>query len=120
MRKDHPEYEKLSKDIPFARGIVDKFIDQLLVEFEDEKQYQKEMEEYEKEMEEYNRKMKEWEERQRTKESQKQRPVQIQSQKELDYSSMEKSDIQKLIDNALDKGDFKEVERLSNLPNYKR
>lgn len=125
MRKDHPEYEKLAKDIPFARRIVDKFIDQLLEEFEDEKQYQKDLEEYEKamkeyekEMVEYNRKMAEWEEYQRSKGAQKE--DQPQAQQEVDYSSMGKSDIQKLIDAALDEGDFKEVARLSNLPNYKR
>ena len=127
MPKDNPEYEKLAKDIPFARKTVDACIDEVIERIKSELDYQKDMEEYrkklaeyEREKAEYERKLAEWEEYQRTKGTQKQRPAQVQAQKELDYSSMGKSDIQKLIDDALDKGDFREVERLSNLPNYKR
>jgi len=117
MRKDHPEYEKLAKDIPFARKTIDKFINQLLKKFEDEKEYQKELEEYEKsmreyekEMEEYNRKMKEWEDYQRSKGNQTQ--AQPQSQQELDYSTMGKSDLQKLLNKALENGDFETVKKI--------
>jgi predicted nucleic acid-binding Zn-ribbon protein len=117
MRKDHPEYEKLTKDIPFARKTIDKFINQLLKKFEDEKEYQKELEEYEKsmreyekEMEEYNRKMKEWQDYQRSKGNQTQ--AQPQSQQELDYSTMGKSDLQKLLNKALENGDFETVKKI--------
>ena len=74
--------------------------------------------EYEKEMADYERKMAEWEAYQQKKSSQKQ--AQPQAQQEIDYSTMSKREIQSLIDDALDKGDFATVKMLSNLPNYKR
>ena len=131
MPKDHPQYEKLSKDIPFARKTVDKLINEVIERIEDimeqekeEERYRKEMEEYDRKMEEYDRKMAAWEENQKRKETQKQ--AQKQSQKEVDKKPTEKEEkqftkeqIQKLIDIALEKGDFQEVGRLANLPNYK-
>lgn len=125
MKKDHPEYEKLAKDIPFARKTIDKLIDEVIESIEQkieddeaEAKYQKELAEYEKEMADYERKMAEWEAYQQKKSSQKQ--AQPQAQQEIDYSTMSKREIQSLIDDALDKGDFATVKMLSNLPNYKR
>lgn len=125
MKKDHPQYEKLAKDIPFARKTVDKLIDEVIERIEQkieddkaEAKYQKELAEYEREMAEYERKMAEWEEYQRKKGTQKE--AQPQSQEEVDYSTMSKREIQQLIDDALDRNDFEEVKKLSNLPNYKR
>lgn len=120
MPKDHPQYEKLAKDIPFARTTVNRLIDEVIENIEEELKYQKELAEYEKEMEEYNRKMKEWEERQRKKsqgEIQKQTQVKA---KEKDEANLSPEEIDELIDDALAKRDFKEVDRLTNLPNYKR
>jgi len=125
MPKDHPEYEKLAKDVPFARKTVDACIDEVIERIESELDYQKDMEEYRKKLAEYEREKAEyeaWEAEQKRKAEQKkvQKQAQPQTQEEPDYSEMSKRDIQSLIDDALDKGDFATVKMLSNLPNYKR
>lgn len=119
MPKDHPQYEKLAKDIPFARATINRLIDEVIESIEEELKYQKELAEYEKEMEEYNRKMSEWEERQTTKGARKQRPAQVQPE-EVDFTKLSRSQIQDLIDDALEQQDFGTVRMLSNLTNYKR
>lgn len=110
MQKTHPEYEKLSKDIPYARKTVDKLIDEVIEEIEQKLDYQKELAEYEKEMAEYERKMAEWEAYQQRKPTQIQ--AQTQAQKELDYSKMNKRELQDYLDDALENGDFETVKKI--------
>jgi hypothetical protein len=95
---------------PEARAKVDSMIDDLINDLD----YDNQMKKYEEEMKDYERKMKEWEQSQRgggTTE----KPSEIQQlqQKEKTIGDMSQSEIQDLIDDAIDTGDFEKVKMLS-------
>jgi hypothetical protein len=95
---------------PEARAKVDSMIDDLINDLD----YEGQMKKYEEEMKEYERKMKEWEESQKSGGTT-EKPSEIQQlqQKEKDISDMSQSEIQELIDDAIDAGDFEKVKMLS-------
>ena len=72
------------------------------------------MKRYEEEMKDYERKMKEWEESQRSGGTT-EKPSEIEQlqKKEKEFSEMSQSEIQELIDDAIDAGDFETVKMLS-------
>jgi hypothetical protein len=95
---------------PEARAKVDSMIDDLINDLD----YDNQMKKYEEEMKDYERKMKEWEQSQKgggTTE----KPSEIQQlqQKEKSIKDMSQSEIQDLIDDAIDTGDFEKVKMLS-------
>jgi hypothetical protein len=95
---------------PEARAKVDSMIDDLINDLD----YDNQMKRYEEEMKEYQRKMKEWEESQKTGGStEKPSEIELLQNKEKDYSEMSQSEIQSLIDDAIDEGDFEKVRILS-------
>jgi len=95
---------------PEARAKVDSMIDELINDLD----YDNQIKKYEEEMEEYQRKLKEWEESQKG-DTTTQVPSEIEllQKKGKDYSQMSKSEIESLIDAALDSGDFELVKKLS-------
>ena len=95
---------------PEARAKVDSMIDDLINDLD----YEGQMKRYEEEMKEYERKLKEWEESQKSG-VKTEEPSEIQKlqQKQKDFSDMTQSEIQSLIDVALDEGDFEKVKMLS-------
>jgi hypothetical protein len=95
---------------PEARAKVDSMIDDLINDLD----YDNQMKRYEEEMKEYERKMKEWEESQNSGGTT-EKPSEIEQlqQKEKDFSDMSQSEIQELIDDAIDTGDFEKVKMLS-------
>ena len=99
---------------PEARAKVDSMIDDLI----DDLDYDNQMKKYEDEMKEYERKMKEWEESQKSStEVEKPSEIEILQNKGKDYSEMSQSEIQSLIDDAIDDGDFEKVKMLSQYLN---
>lgn len=109
--KDFLELVKgILQKTPEARAKVDSMIDDLINDLD----YDNQMKRYEEEMEEYNRKMKEWEESQKsTGEKEKPSEIELLQKSKKDYSQMSQSEIQDLIDDAIDDGDFARVEMLS-------
>ena len=103
---------------PFARRKIDRMIDEIIESIEEMERYNAEMEQYQKDLEEYNKQMVAWEEYQRSGGNQDE-PEEIEDVEELgdieevDYSKMSKREIQELIDDALDRGDFSTVKQLS-------
>jgi hypothetical protein len=95
---------------PEARAKVDSMIDDLINDLD----YEGQMNRYEEEMREYERKMKEWEESQKSGVSSEE-PSEIQQlqQSEKDLSDLSQSEIQSMIDDAIDNGDFEKVRMLS-------
>lgn len=93
-----------------ARSKVDSMIDDLISDLD----YDNQMKRYEEEMKDYERKMKEWEESQKSGGST-ERPSEIEQlqNKEKDFSEMSQSEIQSMIDDAIDEGDFEKVRMLS-------
>ena len=93
-----------------ARSKVDSMIDDLINDLD----YESQMKRYEEEMKEYERKMKDWEESQKSG-TQEEKPSEIEllQKTKKDYSQMSQSEIQDLIDDAIDDGDFVRVEMLS-------
>jgi hypothetical protein len=57
--------------------------------------------------------MKEWEASQKGETTQSPSEIELLQTKEKDYSEMSKSEIESLIDKALDEGDFEKVKKLS-------
>jgi len=95
---------------PEARAKVDSMIDDLINDLD----YEGQMKRYEEEMEDYERKMKEWEESQKSGgTTQKTSEIEMLQQKEKDFSDMKQSEIESLINAAIDAGDFDKVEMLS-------
>jgi hypothetical protein len=101
---------------PKARRDVDRLIKQIVDGFDS---YNKDLQRYNREMEEYNREMQEYEDslkRGGTIPSeiddilQKQKP---QSENEDDYSTYSQSQLQTMVDKALDNGDFDKVKKIS-------
>jgi hypothetical protein len=101
---------------PKARRDVDRLIKQIVDGFDS---YNKDFQRYNREMEEYNREMQEYEDslkRGGTIPSeiddilQKQKP---QSENEEDYSTYSQSQLQTMVDKALDNGDFDKVKKIS-------
>jgi len=95
---------------PEARAKVDSMIDDLINDLD----YEGQMRRYEEEMKDYERKMKEWEESQKSGGTT-EKPSEIQQlqQKEKSIEDMSQSEIQELIDDAIDAGDFEKVRMLS-------
>ena len=95
---------------PEARAKVDSMIDDLI----DDLDYEGQMKRYEEEMKDYERKMKEWEASQKSGGST-EKPSEIEKlqNKEKDFSDMSQSEIQSMIDDAIDEGDFEKVRMLS-------
>ncbi|NBU99552.1 MAG: hypothetical protein EBS19_15310, partial [Spirochaetia bacterium] len=95
---------------PEARAKVDSMIDDLINDLD----YEGQMRRYEEEMKDYERKMKEWEESQKSGGTT-EKPSEIQQlqQKEKSIEDMSQSEIQGLIDDAIDTGDFEKVRMLS-------
>jgi hypothetical protein len=95
---------------PEARAKVDSMIDDLINDLD----YEGQMKRYEEEMKDYERKMKEWEESQKSGGST-EKPSEIEQlqKKEKEFSEMSQSEIQELIDDAIDAGDFETVKMLS-------
>jgi hypothetical protein len=95
---------------PEARAKVDSMIDDLINDLD----YEGQMKKYEEEMKEYERKMKEWEESQKSGVTT-EKPSEIEQlqQKQKDFSDMSQSEIQELMDDAIDAGDFEKVKMLS-------
>ena len=104
-----------------ARVKVDKLIDKVIETIKLEKDEQAR---YDREMEEYNRQMKEWEEnKDKPKQSEVEKPKEVESdidmlvrktkEKEEDYSTWSQRDIQSEIDNALDNSDYEKVQKLT-------
>ena len=93
-----------------ARTKVDQIIEDLINDLD----YEGQMKRYEEEMKEYERKMKEWEESQKSGVSSEE-PSEIQQlqQSEKDLSDLSQSEIQSMIDDAIDNGDFEKVSMLS-------
>jgi hypothetical protein len=100
------------ENTPEARQKVDQMIDDLINDLD----YDGQMKRYEEEMAEYERKMKEWEDSQKP-ESEKPSEVQMLQQKEKDPSQMSQNEIEALIDDAIDKGDYDTVDKLSKYLN---
>ena len=100
---------------PFARRKIDKMIDEIIESIEEMERYNREMEQYYKDLEEYNKQMAAWEEYQRSRGSQEEIEdvEELGDIEEVDYSKMSKREIQELIDDALDRGDFSMVKQLS-------
>ena len=100
---------------PFARRKIDKMIDEIIESIEEMERYNAEMEQYQKDLEEYNKKLAEWEEYQSSVGSQEEIEdvEELGDIEEVDYSKMSKREIQELIDDALDRGDFGMVKQLS-------
>jgi hypothetical protein len=95
---------------PEARAKVDSMIDDLINDLD----YDNQMKKYEEEMADYERKMKEWEQSQKgggTTE----KPSEIYQlqNKQKDFSDMSQGEIQSMIDDAIDTGDFEKVRMLS-------
>ena len=95
---------------PEARAKVDSMIDDLINDLD----YEGQMKRYEEEMKDYERKMKEWEASQKSGGST-EKPSEIEKlqNKEKDFSDMSQSEIQSMIDDAIDEGDFEKVRILS-------
>jgi hypothetical protein len=95
---------------PEARAKVDSMIDDLINDLD----YEGQMKRYEEEMKDYERKMKEWESSQKSGGST-EKPSEIEQlqNKQKDFSDMSQSEIQSLIDDAIDEGDFEKVRMLS-------
>jgi hypothetical protein len=111
---DTKDFLELIKGIltnaPEARAKVDSIIDDLINDLD----YEGQMERYEEEMKEYERKMKEWEDYQKQGSSQeKPSEIEILKSRQKDYSEMSQSEIQSLIDKAIDSGDFSTIDTLS-------
>ena len=95
---------------PEARAKVDSMIDDLINDLD----YDNQMKRYEEEMNEYERKMKEWEESQKSSTpTEKPSEIEVLQNKQKDYSEMSQTQIQSLIDDAIDDGDFEKVQMLS-------
>ena len=95
---------------PEARAKVDSMIDDLINDLD----YDNQMKKYEEDMRDYERKMKEWEESQKSGgTTQKTSEIEMLQQKEKDFSDMKQSEIESLINAAIDAGDFDKVEMLS-------
>jgi hypothetical protein len=95
---------------PEARAKVDSIIDDLINDLD----YDNQMKKYEEEMADYERKMKEWEQSQKSGgTSEKPSEIQQLQQKEKSIEDMSQSEIQDLIDDAIDAGDFEKVKMLS-------
>jgi len=103
-----------------ARRKVDELIDQIVEDIEsweryyDElEEYNRKMKEYESELEEYNMKMAKWEEQQKGKESQpEEESDESQTESEIDYSKLGKKDLEKLMNKALEDGDFETLGKI--------
>jgi hypothetical protein len=103
-----------------ARRKVDELIDQIVEDIEawekyyDElEEYNRKMKEYEIELEEYNRKMAKWEEQQKGKESQpEEESDKSQTESEIDYSELSKKDLEKIMNKALEDGDFETLGKI--------
>ena len=103
-----------------ARVKVDRLIDKVIETIKLEKDEQAR---YDREMEEYNRQMKEWEENKGRSSSDPEIPKEVESdidmllrktkEKEEDYSTWSKREIQDEIDAALDNGDYEKVGKLT-------
>ena len=95
---------------PEARAKVDSMIDDLINDLD----YDNQMKKYEEEMKDYERKMKEWEASQKSGGST-EIPSEIEQlqNKEKDFSDMSQGEIQSMIDDAIDEGDFEKVRMLS-------
>ena len=95
---------------PEARAKVDSMIDDLINDLD----YDNQMKKYEEEMMDYERKMKEWEASQKSGSST-EKPSEIEQlqSKQKDFSEMSQSEIQSMIDDAIDEGDFEKVRMLS-------
>jgi len=95
---------------PEARSKVDSMIDDLINDLD----YEGQMKRYEEEMKDYERKMKEWEESQKSGGTT-EKPSEIEKlqQKEKSIEDMSQREIQGLIDDAIDAGDFEKVKTLS-------
>ena len=95
---------------PEARAKVDSMIDDLINDLD----YDNQMKRYEEEMKDYERKMKEWEASQKSGGST-ETPSEIEQlqNKEKDFSDMSQGEIQSMIDDAIDEGDFEKVRMLS-------
>ena len=103
---------------PFARRKIDSMIDEIIESIEEMERYNAEMEQYQKDLEEYNKQMVSWEDQrsgggqEEIEDVEELLPLKT-AKSQLDYSKMSKSDIQELIDRALDSGDFATVKQLS-------
>ena len=95
---------------PEARAKVDSMIDDLINDLD----YDNQMKKYEEEMADYERKMKEWEESQKSGGAT-EKPSEIEQlqNKQKDFSDMSQGEIQSMIDDAIDAGDFEKVRMLS-------
>jgi len=95
---------------PEARAKVDSMIDDLINDLD----YDGQMKKYEEEMADYERKMKEWEQSQKGGGST-EKPSEIEQlqNKQKDFSDMSQGEIQSMIDDAIDAGDFEKVRMLS-------
>jgi hypothetical protein len=95
---------------PEARAKVDSMIDDLINDLD----YDNQMKRYEEEMREYERKMKEWEESQKSGGST-EKPSEIEQlqSKEKNPADMNQSEIEELINAAIDAEDFEKVRMLS-------
>jgi hypothetical protein len=95
---------------PEARAKVDSMIDDLINDLD----YDGQMKRYEEEMADYERKMREWEQSQKGGGST-EKPSEIEQlqNKQKDFSDMSQGEIQSMIDDAIDAGDFEKVRMLS-------
>ena len=95
---------------PEARAKVDSMIDDLINDLD----YDNQMKRYEEEMKDYERKMKEWEASQKSGGStEKSSEIEQLQNKQKDFSDMSQGEIQSMIDDAIDEGDFEKVRMLS-------
>jgi len=103
-------FKGILRNTPEARVKVDSMIDDLINDLD----YEGQMKRYEEEMKEYERKMKEWEESQKGGGiTQKPSEIEMLQQKEKSIEDMSQSEIQDMIDDAIDAGDFERVKTLS-------
>jgi hypothetical protein len=95
---------------PEARAKVDSMIDDLINDLD----YDNQMKKYEEDMKEYERKMREWEQSQKGGGAT-EKPSEIEQlqNKQKDFSDMSQGEIQSMIDDAIDTGDFEKVRMLS-------
>lgn len=95
-----------------ARKDVDKLIDRVIENLDEYYDYLKDMDRYSKEMEEYNKDLEHYNEVEKTDIDEILSKVEKEPQV-VEYSKMSRSQLQSIIDEALDKGDFEILEKVS-------
>ncbi|NBO22327.1 hypothetical protein EBU94_03165 [bacterium] len=103
---------------PEARTKVEKLISQVMENLEGYEQYKKDMDKYNQELEEYNQeleKYKNYQERPKRDTIDIDRILSDKTPKEIDYTILSRSELQSIIDKALDDGDFETLNKVSTL-----